>query len=67
MDKRRDTASEGELVLRTAEPTLDMNHLQRLLGEHLARIYLAGPGALFAAAHAGDPGPQRQHGQLIAR
>ena len=38
MDKRRDTASEGELVLRTAEPTLDMNHLQRLLGEHLARI-----------------------------
>jgi len=43
MDKRRDTASEGELVLRTAEPTLDMNHLQRLLGEHLARITLPAP------------------------
>ncbi|MBK6292904.1 MAG: DNA polymerase Y family protein [Rhodoferax sp.] len=43
MDKRRDTASEGELLLRTAEPTLDMNHLQRLLGEHLARITLPAP------------------------
>ena len=43
MDKRRDTASEGELVLRTAEPTLDMNHLQRLLGEQLARITLPAP------------------------
>lgn len=43
MDKRRNTASEGELVLRTAEPTLDMNHLQRLLGEHLARITLPAP------------------------
>ena len=43
MDKRRNTASEGELVLRTAEPTLDMNHLQRLLSEHLARIALPAP------------------------
>ena len=43
MDKRRNTASEGELVLRTAEPTLDMNHLQRLLGEHLARFTLPAP------------------------
>lgn len=46
MDARRDTATEGELVLRTAEPTGsagDMAHLQRLLGEHLARITLPAP------------------------
>lgn len=46
MDARRDTATEGQLVLRTAEPmgaTEDMAHLQRLLGEHLARITLPAP------------------------
>jgi protein ImuB len=46
MDARRDTATEGELVLRTAEPNGaagDMAHLQRLLGEHLARITLPAP------------------------
>lgn len=41
MDARRDTA--GALVLRTAEPTGDMAHLQRLLGEHLARVTLPAP------------------------
>jgi protein ImuB len=43
MDPRRDTATQGQLVLRTAEPTLDMAHLQRLLGEHLARVTLPAP------------------------
>jgi protein ImuB len=43
MDARRDTATRGQLVLRTAEPTGDMGHLQRLLGEHLARITLPAP------------------------
>ncbi|WP_296444721.1 Y-family DNA polymerase [Rhodoferax sp. UBA5149] len=43
MDARRDTATEGQLVLRTAEPTGDMSHLQRLLGEHLARVTLPAP------------------------
>jgi protein ImuB len=43
MDARRDTATQGQLVLRTAEPTGDMSHLQRLLGEHLARITLPAP------------------------
>ena len=43
MDPRRDTATQGQLVVRTAEPTADMSHLQRLLGEHLARVTLPAP------------------------
>jgi protein ImuB len=43
MDERRNTASRGELVLRTAEPSADMAHLQRLLAEQLARITLPAP------------------------
>lgn len=43
MDERRNTASHGELVLRTAEPSADMAHLQRLLAEQLARITLPAP------------------------
>jgi len=43
MDARRDTASEGALVVRTAVPTLDMAHLQRLLAENLERITLPAP------------------------
>ncbi len=43
MDARRNTATHGQLVVRTAEPTLDMGHLQRLLSEHLAHTTLAAP------------------------
>lgn len=43
MDARRDTATEGSLVVRTAVPTLDMAHLQRLLAENLERITLPAP------------------------
>ena len=43
MDARRDTASEGGLVVRTAVPTLDMAHLQRLLAENLERVTLPAP------------------------
>ena len=43
MDTRRDIATQGQLVLRTAEPTGDMAHLQRLLGEHLVKITLPAP------------------------
>ncbi len=43
MDARRNTASHGSLVLRTAVPTLDMLHLQRLLSENLARTTLPAP------------------------
>ena len=43
MDARRNTASHGGLVLRTAVPTLDMQHLQRLLSENLARTTLPAP------------------------
>jgi protein ImuB len=43
MDERRNTVSQGELLLRTAEPSADMAHLQRLLAEQLARITLPAP------------------------
>jgi protein ImuB len=43
MDARRDTAVQGELVLRTAEPATDTTHLQRLLAEQLAHIRLPAP------------------------
>ena len=33
----------GRLVLRTAQATQDMQHLQRLLGEQLARVNLPAP------------------------
>lgn len=43
MDARRNTATHGSLVVRTAQPTRDMGHLQRLLAEHLERTTLPAP------------------------
>ena len=43
MDARRNTATQGELLLRTAEPTGDITHLQRLLAENLAHVTLPAP------------------------
>ena len=43
LDARRQDAAQGQLIVRTAEPTLDMAHVQRLLAEHLARITLHAP------------------------
>ena len=43
MDARRNTASHGSLRVRTAVATLDMQHLQRLLSESLARTTLPAP------------------------
>ena len=43
MDERRHTEHQGKLVLRTAQPTQDIPHLQRLLGEHLAHVNLPAP------------------------
>ena len=43
LDARRHTASHGQQVVRTAVPTSDMSHLQRLLAEHLARVTLPAP------------------------
>ena len=43
MDARRDTATQGAVLIRTATPTLDMAHLQRLLAENLDRITLPAP------------------------
>lgn len=39
----RDVALDGELPFGTADPTRDLRHLSRLLGEHLARLELAAP------------------------
>lgn len=43
MDERRHTEHQGELLLRTAQPTQDSAHLQRLLSEHLAHVRLSAP------------------------
>jgi protein ImuB len=43
MDERKNTAHQGRLLLRTAKPTQDSHHLQRLLGEHLAHASLEAP------------------------
>ena len=43
MDARRNTATQGTLVIRTAEPTQDIAHLQRLISENLAKITLPAP------------------------
>ncbi|HEY5580971.1 MAG TPA: DNA polymerase Y family protein [Rhodoferax sp.] len=43
MDARRNTATQGQLVLRSAEPSGDTAHLLRLAGEQLARVTLPAP------------------------
>ena len=43
MDERRHTERQGKLVWRTAQPTQDGSHLQRLLVEHLAHVSLPAP------------------------
>ncbi len=43
MDARRNTATHGQLVVRTAQPTRDMQHMQRLLAENLAQASLPAP------------------------
>ncbi len=43
VDRRRNVPPEGSLLVRTAEPTLDMAHIERLLAEHLAQTRLAAP------------------------
>ncbi|MCF8209601.1 MAG: DNA polymerase Y family protein, partial [Rhodoferax sp.] len=42
-DAHHHGGSEGQLVLRTAQPTQDMQHLQRLMAEQLARVSLPAP------------------------
>ena len=43
VDAHHTGGAQGRLILRTAEPTQDMQHLQRLLGEQLARVTLPAP------------------------
>ncbi len=67
MDARRDTASQGELLLRCAEPSCDTAHLQRLLAEHLARITPASASAVLAVAQRRDPATRWAQRQPAAR
>lgn len=46
----------GQLVLRTAAPTQDMAHVQRLLAEHLARVQLPAP-VLYLRLHSLQTAP----------
>lgn len=41
--RARDAGAGGELTLRTAEATRQVDHLCRLLGEHLAQVHLLAP------------------------
>lgn len=41
--RSRGAGEGGQLTVRTAEPTRDVEHLGRLLAEHLARVTLAAP------------------------
>lgn len=43
VDAHHSGGAQGRLLLRTAEPTQDMAHLQRLLAEQLARVTLPAP------------------------
>ncbi len=43
MDERRNTATQGQLVLRSFEPSGDTAHLLRLAGEQLAQVTLPAP------------------------
>ncbi len=43
IDAHHSGNGQGSMVLRTAQPTQDMQHLQRLLGEQLARVQLPAP------------------------
>lgn len=43
VDAHHRGGAQGRLELRTAEPTQDMQHLQRLLGEQLAKVTLPAP------------------------
>ena len=50
MDRRRHVAEHDHLLVRTAEPTGDMAHFERLLAEHLARVTLAAPAIALRLA-----------------
>lgn len=50
MDRRRNGPTDDHLLVRTAEPTLDMAHFERLLAEHLAHVTLAAPAIALRLA-----------------
>jgi protein ImuB len=43
LDKRRDVASSGELLIRTAQPAQDLRHVARLIAEQLGQQRLPAP------------------------
>ena len=50
MDRRRNGPTDDHLLVRTAEPTGDMAHFERLLAEHLAHVTLAAPAIALRLA-----------------
>jgi protein ImuB len=43
LDKRRDVAPTGELVVRSAQPAQDLQHVARLIAERLNQVVLSAP------------------------
>lgn len=63
--RRRETSATGELVVRTAVATRQIDHLTRLLAEHLAKVTLEAPvGELELLASAIQPHEERS-GSLL--
>ncbi|MGA8009109.1 MAG: DNA polymerase Y family protein [Thiomonas sp.] len=60
----RDAGPGGELTVRTAKPLRDVEHLSRLLAEHLAQVQLAAPVESLAL-HAVEVHPLQQHSRSL--
>lgn len=54
----------GQLDLRCAQPTQDIEHLQRLLAEHLARVQLPAP-VLYLRLHSLQTAPLGNHSRSL--
>jgi protein ImuB len=65
MDARRNTATQGALVLRTAEASADISHLQRLLAERLGQVTLPAPVLLLRLRSLETQALQGQNASLL--
>ena len=60
--RSRSAGEGGELTVRTAQPTRDIEHLTRLLAEHLAKVQLLAPvGDLELVAVEVHPLEEKSH------
>ena len=63
--RARDAGDGGEITIRTAQPTQSLDHLCRLLSEHLAKVQLLAPvGDIEIAATEVTPMVDRNHSLL---